>query len=170
MENQYTFENVRHALIWATETKRRETRPSISNIYDKGLYAELKDAEENKEWTGWRAHLPNNKEEKFMLAAKVWQAVKSLPKEQQDIVHLSFFGDWYSDAHLKKMLAFQDASRKQGKLIRLSHRYSVRQVATLLNMNYRTVHRKLDVAFLEIEKELNNKGLVEYLNVFNKVG
>lgn len=170
MENTYIFENVHHALVWSTETVRRASRPAISSIYEKGLIAELENAETHKEWTGWRTHLPVEKEERFMLAAKVWQSVKSLSKEQEKIIRLTYFGDWHHDIHLMKMLELQERMRKEGKRLRLNYRYSVRQVATLMDMNYRTVHRKLDAAMTLLEKELDQVGLLEDTHVVDKVG
>lgn len=166
MEQQYMFENVRHALVWSTEVMRRGSRPSISRVYEKGLLAELESAEADKTWTGWRAHLPENREEKLLLVAKVWNATAKLSQEHQRILRLSYFGDWYSEAHLATMLALQERMRKEGKRLRLNHRYSVRQVATILDMNYRTVHRKLDVAMVALEKELAQQNILEETDVF----
>ena len=161
MEQNYTFENVNHALIWATEVMRRHSRPRISNIYDKGLLAELEMPQADVSWSGFRQYLPTSMDEQMHLASIVWKEVKMLDEDLQKMIRLSFFGDWYSDKNLQGVLAMQNEMRKQGKRMRLNHRYGVRQVATLMDMNYRTLHRKLESAKAVVEKHLFEKGLLD---------
>tara|TARA_R110000868_G_scaffold189695_2_gene433128 strand:- start:172932 stop:173495 length:564 start_codon:yes stop_codon:yes gene_type:complete len=148
----YKFDDVKHALIWATEVLRGKSFPRISNIYIKETPS-LNDDVKQRAWSGWRENLPVDEEESVLLAMKVYRNVKDLSIEDQELVLMKYWGDYYDKNYLKGALQIKEVMRQRGKHIRLNYRFSLRQIGTIKDIHFRKIHKSLK----RIEQELETK-------------
>lgn len=152
MQN-FKFEDVRHALTWATEHMRRKSFPKVSKIYMEGARFN-RSSNTLKEWAGWRETLPQDAEEAFLLATKVYKAIHLLPETDRKMIFMKYWGDYYDKAVLMRALRTQEALRQRGKRVRLNYRYSSQLIGNQLDMNYRKVHREIARIEESIEQQL----------------
>lgn len=152
----YTFENVRHALCWATENLRNRTFPKVSNIYKSEV---LSDADVKK-WSMWRENLPKDKDESFLLSMKVYKFVYNLNEYDKGLILMRYLGDYHTKDYLKSALNIKEAMRLRGQHVRLNYRFSVRQVAACVNEHYSKIHRALGRIEGELETKMRANGLI----------
>lgn len=163
----YTFDNVQHALIWATEILRGKTFPSISNIYIKESISSKEDIKQ-RAWSGYRENLPTDQEEATLLAMKVYRSVKVMSHEKQEILLMKYWGDYYDKTYLKTTLQIKEAMRQRGKHMRLNYRFSIRQIAELKEMNFSKTRNMIMGIEEELSRNLHGKDmLLPVVNVDN---
>ncbi|MFT7433062.1 MAG: hypothetical protein ACI9TY_000687 [Alphaproteobacteria bacterium] len=155
----YTFDNVQHALIWATEILRSNTFPKISNIYIKEALSSREDVKQ-RAWSGWREDLPADQEEVTLLAMKVYRSVKNIPSMDQELVLMKYWGDYYDKAYLKSTLQIKEAMRQRGQHLRLNYRFSLRQMAAIKENHFRKIHKNILRIEAELQRNLVGKGMV----------
>lgn len=155
----YTFDNVQHALIWATEILRSNTFPKISNIYIKEALSSREDVKQ-RAWSGWRENLPADQEEATLLAMKVYRSVKNMPAVDQELLLMKYWGDYYDKTYLKSTLQIKEAMRQRGQHLRLNYRFSLRQIAVIKEIHFRKIHKNILRIEAELQRNLIGKGMV----------
>ena len=159
MEQQtYVFESATQALTWATENMRRRMFPKISSVY-KEIASPT--AESSDSWRQQRSYLPSDAESVSLLTSKIFSCLKELDEMQQHLIILKYWGDFYEQGHFQRKVRQLELLRKQGHRVRLNYRYTMRQIASEVDMNYRTVHRNIEKAESAFEAILQNHGLLD---------
>lgn len=143
------FDTAQQALTFATEILRIKQFPKITQSYQNGCPPPVVAA--GGEPTGDTA---------YALALSVYQCLHRLEEEFREILQLHAWGDYVTPARFKGAEAIQEKARQEGKRVRLSHRYSHRQLATILDVSKSTAARRLDKAYMALSGELERCGLV----------
>jgi hypothetical protein len=158
MQN-YTFEDAHHALIWATEVLRARRFPKIAAFYQEAWSGEYGPAV--KQWCGSRGDLPTEEEERLALALDVYRLLgEAVETQQQRLVVLYYWGDFADEATYRQAQAFQEKMRRQGTRVRLSYRYSFRQLGHVLGMAHKTAAKRLRQAQQALQQALELEGFV----------
>lgn len=158
--DQYIFDDVNHALIWATEHLRRKSFPKVSDIYKKDISSLHLEEKDIKSWAGYKNNLPTDAEEAMLLAIKVYRIVRNLKPEEQQFVLLRYWGDYHSPQYLKSALQIKEAMRIRGQHVRLKYRFTYRQVAELQNVHVKKAERETKRILDELAKKMSEKGLI----------
>lgn len=155
----YYFDNADHAMKWATEIMRKNSFPKLS-----GIYREMTndDNEDSVKWFANYGQLPSEWEDKQALAMKVYKLFDYLSPDQKAILKLRYWGDYSDERRLATAKSAQEYYRMhENKRVRLSYRYSYRQIGTILGMDHKTAKRRIDMSLKEMERWLNEYDLLE---------
>lgn len=158
--SQYIFDDVNHALIWATEHLRRRSFPKISDIYKQDISCGVLEDKNIRTWSGYRGELPADAEESMLLAMRIYRLVRQLKPEQQQLLMLRYWGDYHSKKYLQEALQIKEVMRRRGQHVRLNYRFSYRQVAEVENMHSKKAEREIKRILSELEKHMVEKDLV----------
>jgi DNA-directed RNA polymerase specialized sigma24 family protein len=157
----YIFDDVNHALIWATEHLRRRSFPKISDIYKQEISCGVLEDKSIQTWSGYRGHLPTDAEESMLLAMQVYRLVRQLKPEEQQLILLRYWGDYHSKKYLQEALQIKEVMRRRGQHVRLNYRFSYRQVAEIENIHAKKAEREIKRILNELERHMSEKELVE---------
>ncbi len=158
--NHSIFDDVNHALVWATEHLRRKSFPKISNIYKEDVSALGQESSAVKKWSGHKANLPTDGEEAMLLAMKVYRFVRALKPAEQQLILLRYWGDYHSPQYLKGALQIKEVMRQRGHHVRLNYRFSYQQVGVQQNIHYKKAEREIKRILGELETKMSEKGLL----------
>ncbi|MDD9911557.1 MAG: hypothetical protein OXR68_01430 [Alphaproteobacteria bacterium] len=154
----YQFDNTNHALCWSIEILRARRFPKIAAFY---LEAEQGEYGHVAEFAGWRPFLPSNTDDRFSLAMKVASLLEEeLDSKEQQLLQLYYWGDFADEARYRTAQKFQERMRQEGKRVRLSYRYSFRQLGLLLELSDKTVAKRVRQAQDKLSKKLEEMGLI----------
>jgi hypothetical protein len=158
MQN-YVFEDAHHALIWATEVLRARRFPKIATFYREAWLGEYGAAV--KQWCGCHEDLPTDAEDRLALALDIYRLMgEALSIQQQHLVVLYYWGDFADEATYRQAQVFQERMRRQGTHVRLSYRYSFRQLGGRLDIAHKTAAKRLRQAQQALQRALELEGMV----------
>lgn len=134
----------------------------ISKCYDEtsaGLTAN--ERRQQQVWFGEYGCIPQELSDRHALAMAVYGCVAKLEGDQQQLLKLRYWGDYADDARLQAAQQHQERLRRKGMRVRLSYRYTYRQLAFLLNKHHKTIGRYVTQAEQKLSALLENKRLIE---------
>lgn len=157
----YLFSSVDHALCWATEVLRARRFPKISKCYDETSAAlSANERRQQQVWYGEYGCIPQELSDRHALAMAVYGCVAQLEGEQQQLIKLRYWGDYADDVRLQNAQQHQERLRRKGVRVRLSYRYTYRQLSALLNKHHKTIGRYLAQAEKALATILEAKNLI----------
>ncbi len=158
-ENVYIFNSIGQAIGWATEVMRQRRFPSVSTFY-----REMEKEWENEavqDFQGESCFLPQDYEDRFSLSMRVYECIdKALNEEQKKLLLTYYWGDFVTEERYRKQMKFQERMRQQEIRVRLSYRYSFRQIAKMIGCSDKTVARKIRGFEELVTEEMEAKGLM----------
>ncbi len=159
---RYAFDTVKHALSWSTEILRRRRFPKLTKMYQEIVLkvGSPKARSSLQSWYGEHGFLPTEYEDKFSFAMDVYMSVSALEGDLQQVIRLAYWGDYADDARLCKALKMQEYYRRQGIRVRISYRYSLRQIGLSMGVSHQSVKRLLKKAEKKLETLLLEKDLL----------
>jgi len=144
------FADALTALIWATEVLRAKRFPSIPSVYANTPKPAIVAAGGSPEG-----------DDAYAQALSIYQCLYKLDTEAQEILQLHVWGDYATPPRLHAALKLQEQWRQQGKRVRLSYRYSHRQLGTILGCSKSSAWRKLNTALKALASNLLAERLIE---------
>jgi hypothetical protein len=165
-KNEACFSDARWALFWSADVLRRRYLPKIGAFWRESA-AEPSDGADVDlsrlaEGVGRRVeknYLPEDAEERHGLALKVEEILARLGEEGVLLRQLAW-GDGWCDASWRAALAHRELARRQGMKIRVSYRYTYRQMAALHDCDAKAVWRRARVALAAFTAALEQAGLL----------
>ncbi|MFZ2620551.1 MAG: hypothetical protein WAX89_06715 [Alphaproteobacteria bacterium] len=155
---QPPFLDAHSAMIWSTEVLRARRFPKIAAFYQEAEKGEM--AARMREFRAESLYVPKGAEDRLALAVLVYQAVNQLPEALQQVLNLYYWGDYADALRYRAALAFQERMRQEGLRVRLSYRYSYREVGRQLRMTHVTAKCHVDKALQLLEDALHEKFLL----------
>lgn len=152
----YQFSSAQQALDFTANIMRKKAFAQISSAYK---FIEKDMAEMTEEpVNGAYSNLPKSLEDKYDLALDMDKLMRKLPDECFMLLKMKHWGDFYTDHQLKKAFSEQEILRRRGIRVRISYKYSNRQLGVLLECCHKTVQRKLNKAYISFEQLLEKEG------------
>lgn len=155
------FQDAHHALTWATEVLRQSRFPQISKFYH-----EISSDRRHLDTTEI-AHvftpddpLPTEKSDRLALAYSIYRCVSNLDEQQQKLLKMKYWGDYYDDKVLFRAQKTQETLRQRGMRVRLNYRYSLRQLATMMGKSHNTVSARVGESLRGLERQLQDLDIV----------
>ena len=158
--SDWQFDHVNHAMKWATEVLRHRRFPKINPMYQEIVSKQDKAHQESRYWHGEYGNLPTDPDERVSLALKVNDAANRLMKDEQVLLQLYYWGDYASPKRLAAAEKIQRSCEQKGRRVRLSYRYSYRQLASILGVAHTTAARRVEAALKSMEDMLHQEGLL----------
>lgn len=146
---QEMFGDSLSALTWATEVMRVRRFPKIPSVYSGMARPDVIAS----------GGMPVGADT-YAQALTVYQCVYKLSPAEQEILQLHVWGDFATPVRLDGALKLQEAWRQKGKRVRLSYRYSQRQLGTILGMSKSHAGRTLNAALRALADELLAAGVI----------
>lgn len=160
MENYY-FNNVDQAICWSFDVLRRRRFARISSVYQEMEQDPLDFEMAQNELTMVDCYLPTSAEDSLSLALKVQTLLsQSCMPDELFMLKLFYLGDYASEKRYQTALSMQEKLKEEGKRLRLSVRYSYRQLGAALNVEHKTAKRRLEKAQQKVSIHLKGNGFL----------
>ena len=154
----FSFETAELALFWATELVRKQRFAPIAAFYREAV-SETPPQEVLPPAAGKRL-MPLTGAERQALAQDIYAALATLEDEPQTVLRLHAWGDYADEQRLHTAQKFQEAMRRRGVRVRLSYRYSLRQIGAVFGKDHKWAQRRLTQALAALEDALAQRGVV----------
>lgn len=152
----YEFSSATQALDFTANVMRKKAFAKISSAY---RFIEREIAEITEEETvPVYSNLPKTLDDKYDLSLDMDKLMRRLPEEDYMLLKMKHWGDFYTDHQIQKAFSEQEVLRRRGIRVRISYKYSNRQLGVLLECCHKTVQRKLNKAYVKFEQLLENEG------------
>jgi hypothetical protein len=160
-EERIMFLDAEAAWLWSVEVLRMRRFARISSIYDQvvreeGPWQEPGQGIKEKVWLGE----PLAAADKVAMAAKLARLVEGLGEERAQLLKLFAWGDYADEGRLRRALTYQTRMRGEGVRVRLSYRYSYRQLGLLLGVDHKTAAKRVREALLMLAVAMERDGLL----------
>ena len=158
----YYFEHADHALAWSTEILIRKRFAKISPFYREILNegAEVLLSKPRNE----KGQLPDDFDDKYGLAIKVDGLLEKLVEHERQLLKFYYWGDYASDALMKKAQREVQAMRSKGIRTRMHYTYSFRHLGRILNVDHKTAAKRVRLAQESMGDLLLKFGLIQEAN------
>lgn len=158
----YHFVDAKQAMIWATETLRKNRFAHNSAFYlDAISDKDTQDTPEEKEFYGTSGGcLPATADERVLLASKVYGLLNSVDEKYRETLLNLYWGDFLHEDGYKKATYVQEYLRQKGIRTRLSYRYSYRQAGSRLGVDHKTARRWEEQGLAQLHHTLDRMGLL----------
>jgi hypothetical protein len=159
--HSFYFATALQALYWSTEVLRQRRFPKLSALYKEvlmGYGAENRSC--IQDWYGESKNTPQDPEDRIRLALRVQDLLSHLDSDLAYVLKLRAWGDYINDTILSRALQHQETLRQKGTRVRLSYRYSLRQVGTLMEVDHKTVAKREEKALIFFSEILEKNGLL----------
>ena len=151
----YIFNTLNDALIWSTEILRARTNPQTLDVYQR-----LKDLNDGMGFIDQR--FDPTSENALHHALDIQNIIeKTLSADHYKLLKFKYWGDYATPARLHQARQLQEKCRREGRRVRLSWRYSNRQLATLWQVSSPTIAKRLDAIYTQLHPILQAKEIVK---------